>query len=800
VFETHTGRAFRAPVSGQRPDVVCRSRFATRRVASHGNEEPLSRIDTTRSVRGDWLKTAAHPSNSRYSAAEPASAAGAHSSVVVERQRSILDVCPPKVLQVVLSLLDLPSLARVEASATDWRAPLAAAVGALLARTTERRATLAPCLRGAVSVDRRRAPRKFRESWARALRFALSAEGRKADPLRAAPLGRGPGAFHSLVLNSLADGPDSGRLMAFGWGKFGQTGLRTLQPQALPAYVEPFAEEEPRRILDVAVGQTHSLCADEDGVVWSMGEDDRLFRTCTTPGGYDDMNVRRVTEPRPVMFPPPVVADTRAASYRGVGAAEGTRGRALQCEARGYSPYCGSPPHLLAGAVRVLSVSAGTRFSVCLDDTGAVWTWGCAIWGCLGHGTDRRDEPTPRRIEAFGASLEAQRAQAPHGITDGARANFHRRGARGQSSLPGDANSSGPTANQQGSAAPGSGRVVAICAGSRHCLAIDRAGALYTWGYARDGALGLGDAVQRNSPMVVDQISGGRQGGVDAIAAAAIAAGGRHSLVVTTDGRLLSCGNNENGQLGRQATQSNDPASGARKKKFWGDTSLEVYSGPPLTGDRLYGKGKIGELNDFADAHFGTVPLPTPRVRSRWAVGRHGESAASASGDQNLWSNCAAGGMHSLALRADGSVWSWGQNTFGQLGLGEHYDAMNSAANDGARSSYTTRTTARAVTAIQPLAAMGLAPDRELGPVGGRPIRPDVVKPCQVLALRGLRVIYIAAGAAHSLFQAESGSVQACGQGGQGQLGVLHKQLVVGDISDRSTPEVIDALGKDEDV
>jgi len=28
----------------------------------------------------------------------------------------------------------------------------------------------------------------------------------------------------------------------------------------------------------------------------------------------------------------------------------------------------------------------------------------------------------------------------------------------------------------------------------------------------------------------------------------------------------------------------------------------------------------------------------------------------------------AAGGAHSLALKADGTVWSWGINTYGQLG------------------------------------------------------------------------------------------------------------------------------------
>ena len=165
----------------------------------------------------------------------------------------------------------------------------------------------------------------------------------------------------------------------------------------------------------------------------------------------------------------------------------------------------------------MVSVSAGTRFSLCLDDTGCIWSWGCAIWGCLGHGTDRRDEPTPRRIETFSS--------------------------------------------------PSSPLVMAIAAGTRHCLALDREGALFSWGYGRDGALGLGDALQRNSPTrvtpLVNYDGNSSSGGMEQshhnslssssssssslsspphVVVVAAAAGGRHSLVVTADGRLFSSG------------------------------------------------------------------------------------------------------------------------------------------------------------------------------------------------------------------------------------------------------------------
>ncbi len=39
-----------------------------------------------------------------------------------------------------------------------------------------------------------------------------------------------------------------------------------------------------------------------------------------------------------------------------------------------------------------------------------------------------------------------------------------------------------------------------------------------------------------------------------------------------------------------------------------------------------------------------------------------------------LWSNIACGSGHSLALRADGTLWAWGANTNGQLGIGNTLD------------------------------------------------------------------------------------------------------------------------------
>jgi alpha-tubulin suppressor-like RCC1 family protein len=41
-------------------------------------------------------------------------------------------------------------------------------------------------------------------------------------------------------------------------------------------------------------------------------------------------------------------------------------------------------------------------------------------------------------------------------------------------------------------------------------------------------------------------------------------------------------------------------------------------------------------------------------------------------GTGNDWVAVAAGYQHSLGIRADGSLWAWGDNAYGQLGLGSY--------------------------------------------------------------------------------------------------------------------------------
>ena len=51
--------------------------------------------------------------------------------------------------------------------------------------------------------------------------------------------------------------------------------------------------------------------------------------------------------------------------------------------------------------VRIAAVSAGSAHSLALTDAGEVYSFGAGANGRLGHGRDRADQHSPRRIEAL---------------------------------------------------------------------------------------------------------------------------------------------------------------------------------------------------------------------------------------------------------------------------------------------------------------------------------------------------------------------------------------------------------------
>ena len=193
--------------------------------------------------------------------------------------------------------------------------------------------------------------------------------------------------------------------------------------------------------------------------------------------------------------------------------------------------------------------------------------------------------------------------------------------------------------------------IVQVAAGNRFTLALRKDGQVYGFGYGADGQLGLGTSNTRYTPALLS-LTG----------ITAIAAGGRHALALKTDGTVWAWGFNENGQLGYGPTppvvnsreNSPVPVQGLAGKTIVAIAAGEQHSVALDSEGRVWawGYNTNYQVGDGTNTHR-TRPV---LVDGLWSITKIGSGA---------------GSHHTLAVRSgDGAVFAWGSNGLGTLGDG----------------------------------------------------------------------------------------------------------------------------------
>jgi alpha-tubulin suppressor-like RCC1 family protein len=218
-------------------------------------------------------------------------------------------------------------------------------------------------------------------------------------------------------------------------------------------------------------------------------------------------------------------------------------------------------------------------------------------------------------------------------------------------------------------------KVEALAAGQGHTLALKSDGTVLAWGYNRDGELGDGTNEDNPAPVQVKdfQDPSGRLSGVRAIAA-----GSSHSLALKEDGTVWAWGYNSDGQLGdgTHGAKADSPEpvrvkdlEGVRAVEGGGWFSLALKDDGTV---RAWGYNQEGELGNGAAGNAkeakceNTSEPGDAQVRSSCTDSPTPVRVSGLDGVEAI----AAGSVHALALKEDGSVWAWGANDQGQLGNG----------------------------------------------------------------------------------------------------------------------------------
>jgi alpha-tubulin suppressor-like RCC1 family protein len=186
--------------------------------------------------------------------------------------------------------------------------------------------------------------------------------------------------------------------------------------------------------------------------------------------------------------------------------------------------------------------------------------------------------------------------------------------------------------------------VVQVAAGLTHAAAVASDGTVWSWGDNRFGDLGY--ATTGNTATTANRVVG-------APATKQVAAGGHFTVALRTNGEVWSWGLNEQGQLGDGThTTRTTPA---RNKAVYGMTQVSTgldYALALRPGSVWsWGRNTMGQLGNGT-----TVPDAATPVQ----VDRHIQNAV----------KIVAGGSHAFAVDPDGSLWAWGDNTSGALGIG----------------------------------------------------------------------------------------------------------------------------------
>ena len=322
---------------------------------------------------------------------------------------------------------------------------------------------------------------------------------------------------------------------------------------------------------------------------------------------------------------------------------------------------------VLSGKI-ITMVSSGAGHSVALSSDGIVFSWGANLFGTLGNGSNTNiDVPIAVYTGGVlsGKIITNLSAGSEHTIvisSDGSLFTWGRNtyGELGNGTSGSNAWKNVPVAVDMNGVLSGK-TIIQVAGGHNHSIALASDGTLYTWGNNGFGQLGDGSNTNSSVPVAVNT-----SGVLSGKTIVQIAAGYYHSLALASDGTIYSWGRNDYGQLGNGNTGTNRNlpvavlTSGVLNGKIITKITSGAFHSLALSSDGMVYTWGLNDFGQLGNSNTGTNSnLPVAVYTNGYLNGK-------------TITQIGAGFDHSLALDSDGLLYSWGNNTYGELGIGNN--------------------------------------------------------------------------------------------------------------------------------
>jgi len=369
------------------------------------------------------------------------------------------------------------------------------------------------------------------------------------------------GGSHTVGITS------KGRNFLWGCNGSGQCGIVGTKKVEKPTKMENFISKNDL-ILEYGVGSKHTIVLTEDGSVYSWGANEE--------GQCGIGKKSNIVKPTKISF-------------------------------------------LLSGEERITHVEAGGYHSMAVTSSGAVYSWGDNEFGQCGFPLKKQHILKPTKIENLESCLDEDEkitkivAGSEHSLAMTSKGSVLGWGKNkfNQTGVSGKATVESPTKLAFENLLEEGETIEQLCAGSCHSLVLTSNHMIYCWGRDQNGQCGLGDnqlsIEQPTKLMYFEEYLD------DGDYVTQISAGGQHTLAVTNNGDLYCWGWNSDKQCGPIRK------SGLPAKRISIPTKLTFFE------ENLNGEEKVIHVE--------------------------------------------AGTDHSFALTSEGSLYSWGANSYGQCGL-----------------------------------------------------------------------------------------------------------------------------------